>query len=216
GSADYTRQVANTSPTKDRQIGPGMFVGTGVQLDSVRRQIDEALESRLRGSVSDSISADTAQQWLGRIEAVFNELGDDDLSTRLSTFFASWSNLANKPQDMGMRQVVLQEGANVASWFNELRTQFGSLQKDADDRLTALVKDGDALASQVANLNGKIVTAEGGGAGQANALRDQRDAALKQLAKLVDLRTVVQENGTVNAYIGSEPLVLGGDSRALV
>ena len=36
GSAGYTRQVATTSPTKDRQIG-GMFVGTGVQLDSVRR-----------------------------------------------------------------------------------------------------------------------------------------------------------------------------------
>ena len=110
GNADFTRQVGSASPTKDRQIGHGLFVGTGVQLDSVRRQIDEALESRLRGSTSDSFAADTTQQWLGRIEAVFNELGDDDLSTRLSTFFASWSNLANKPQDMGLRQVVLQEG----------------------------------------------------------------------------------------------------------
>ena len=216
GSADFTRQTASITPSKDRQLGPGIFIGTGVNLDSVRRQIDDALESRLRGSVSDNESADVTEQWLGRVEAVFNELGDDDLSTRLSTFFASWSNLANKPQDMGMRQVVLQEGSNVASWFNELRIQFGGLQKDADDRLAALVKDADALASQVANLHGKIVTAEGGGAGTANALRDQRDAALKQLAKLVDLRTVVQENGTVNAYIGSEPLVLGGDSRGLV
>ena len=216
GSADFTRQTASITTSKDRQLGPGVFIGTGVNLDNVRRQIDEALTSRLRGSVSDNESADVTEQWLGRVEAVFNELGDDDLSTRLSTFFASWSNLANKPQDMGMRQVVLQEGVNVASWFNELRTQFGGLQKDADDRLGALVKDADALASQVADLNGKIVTAEGGGTGTANALRDQRDAALKQLAKLVDLRTVVQENGTVNAYVGSEPLVLGGDSRGLV
>src|SRR5688572_14670521 len=123
GNADFTRQVAGISAAKDRQVGPGLFIGTGVNLDSVRRQIDEALEARLRGSVSDTESADVTEQWLGRVEAVFNELGDDDLSTRLSTFFAGWSNLANKPQDMGMRQVVLQEGAGVASWMNQLRTQ---------------------------------------------------------------------------------------------
>jgi flagellar hook-associated protein 1 FlgK len=214
GSAGYTRQVATTSPTKDRQIGSGMFVGTGVQLDSVRRQIDEALEARLRGSVSDSVSADTTQQWLGRIEAVFNELGDDDLSTRLSTFFGSWSNLANKPQDLGLRQVVLQEGQSVATWFNDMRRQLGSLQQDADARTKALVTDADTTASQIADLNGKIVTAEAGGAAQANGLRDQRDAALKKLSELVDVRTVA-DGGVVNVYLGSEPLVIGADNRGL-
>jgi flagellar hook-associated protein FlgK len=94
------------------------------------------------------VSADTTQQWLGRIEAVFNELGDDDLSTRLSTFFGSWSNLANKPQDMGLRQVVLQEGQSVATWFNDMRRQLGGLQQDADARTKALVTDADTTASR--------------------------------------------------------------------
>jgi flagellar hook-associated protein 1 FlgK len=215
GNADFTRQTASVAPTADRKNGQGFFLGTGVNLDAVRRQIDEALESRLRGSVSDNASADVTEQWLGRVEAVFNELGDDDLSTRLSSFFASWSNLANKPQDMGMRQVVLQEGAGVASWFNQLRTQFGDLQNDADARLGALVKDADALAGQVAELNGKIVVAEAGGRAQANGLRDQRDAALKRLSELMDVRTVAQDGGVVNVYVGSEPLVLAADNRGL-
>src|SRR6185369_9867906 len=146
GSAGYTRQVATTSPTKDRQIGSGVFVGTGVQLDSVRRQIDEALEARLRGSVSDSVSADTTQQWLGRIEAVFNELGDDDLSTRLSTFFGSWSNLANKPQDLGLRQTVLQSGQSVADWFHDIRSKLAALKGAIDQRLPAIVNDANGYA----------------------------------------------------------------------
>ena len=217
GSADFTRRAASVSPSKDRQFAPGVFIGTGVNLDSVRRQIDEALEARIRGSVSDSESADAAEQWLSRVEAAFNELGEDDLSTRLSTFFAAWSNLANKPQDMGMRQVVLQEGAGVASWLNDLRTQFTNLQRDADARLKALAQDADGLAERIAVLNGKILAAEGGsaGGGQANGLRDQRDAALKQLSQLVDVRTVPQENGVVNVYVGSEPLVMGADNRGL-
>src|SRR5437588_7717193 len=118
GNADYTRQVANLSPSADQELRPGMFVGTGVDLTSIQRQIDDALNSRLRGSVSDNQGAQTTQQWLSRVEATFNELGDSDLSTQLSTFFGAWSNLANKPQDMGLRQVVIQDGDALAKQFN--------------------------------------------------------------------------------------------------
>ena len=89
GNADYTRQTASLKPNRDQQVGPRVFLGQGVNLDNVRRQIDEALQGRLRGSFADAESADTLQQWLGRIEATFNELSEDDLSTRLSTYFAA-------------------------------------------------------------------------------------------------------------------------------
>src|SRR3982751_33049 len=117
GNADYTRQTASISPSPDQQIRPGIFLGTGVDLTAVQRQIDEALEGRIRGSVSDNESATQMQQWLGRVEATFNELSDQDLSTQLSTFFNSWSNLANKPQDIGLRQVVVQNGESGAKWL---------------------------------------------------------------------------------------------------
>src|SRR3954462_5368307 len=102
GNADYTRQIATMAPALDQKIQAGMFIGTGVDLTGIKRQIDEALNARLRGSVSDNEAADTTQQWLGRGGARFNELGDQDLSTQMSTFFNSWSNLANKPQDVGL------------------------------------------------------------------------------------------------------------------
>jgi flagellar hook-associated protein 1 FlgK len=215
GNADYTRQSPSIGPTRDQQIRPGVFLGTGVSLDGVKRQIDEALEGRLRGSISENASADEYQQWLGRVESVFNELGDDDLSTRLSTFFGSWSNLANEPQNVGLRQVVIQNGDSVANWVKDLRNQLGNLQGDVDNRLGAQVKDADGLAQQVADLNGQIVIAEGGTGGTANGLRDRRDAILKQLAQLSGVKTVPQTNGTVSVYIGSEPLVVGTQNRGL-
>src|SRR5438045_3393767 len=165
GNADYTRQTAAVSPNDDQQIQQGVFVGTGVNLSNVQRQIDEALEGRLRNSISDNESASTLQQWLSRVESTFNELSDDDLSTQLSTFFNSWSNLANKPQDIGLRQVVIQNGQNVAKWFNDLRGGLSQLQSDAADRMTALANNADGLAQQVADLNKQITIAEGGGGG---------------------------------------------------
>jgi flagellar hook-associated protein 1 FlgK len=218
GNADYTRQTTDLKPIQDVQIRPGVFLGQGVTLDGIHRQIDEALQGRLRGSFSDAESADTLQQWYGRVEATFNELGDDDLSTKLSTFFTSWSNLANQPQDPGLRQVVLQNGEAVAKWFNDLRGQLGGLQTDVDARLKAQAGDANNLAQQIADLNANIVVAEGGSGADgntANGLRDQRDAVLGKLSKLMDVRTVPQANGSLNVYVGSEPLVLGSDNRGV-
>src|SRR5690348_1019965 len=110
GNADYTRQVANTTANPDQQIGGGLLIGTGADLSSIQRQIDDALEARLRGSASDSSAADTTQQYLTQIETTFNALGDTNLSSQMSQFFNDWSSLANKPQDMGQRQIVLQDG----------------------------------------------------------------------------------------------------------
>src|SRR3954467_6821939 len=151
GNADFTRQTPQLSANRDQQVRQGVFIGTGVNLTDIRRQIDESLEQRLRGSVSDNESADMLQQWLRRGEATFNELSDDDLSTQLSKFFNSWSNLANKPQDMGLRQVVIQNGQNVADWFQNLRGQLSSLAQDDGDRLKAISGDADALAQKVAD-----------------------------------------------------------------
>lgn len=214
GDADYTRQTAQIVPSRDQMLRPGMFVGTGVDLTGIRRQIDEALNARLRGAVADNNAADTLQQWLGRIESVFNELGDEDLSTQMSAFFNSWSNLANKPQDIGLRQVVIQNGQSVASWIKNLRNQLGNLQSDVDDRLRALTNDADQLAGQIADLNQQIINAEGGAGQGANGLRDRRDAMLRQLSELVNVNTV-EDKGVMNVYVGSEPLVIGAQSMGV-
>ncbi len=215
GNTDYTRQVSHVTSARDQQIKPGMFIGTGVNLSSIQRQIDEALQGRIRGSISDDASSQTMQQWIGRVESVFNELSDEDLSTQLSQFFGSWSNLANKPQDVGLRQVVLQNGDSLAKWMNNLRGDLTNLQSDVDRQLASLVVTADELAGQVADLNGQIVINEAGGTGQANALRDQRDVVLKRLSELIDIKTVPGDNGIINVFVGSEPLVFNTENRGV-
>lgn len=215
GNADYTRQVANVSTAQDQQVGPGIFVGSGINLDSVQRQIDEALQGRLRGSIADLAQASTETDWLSRVEAAFNELSDEDLSTRFSDFFNSWSNLANQPSDVALRQVVVQAGDSLASSINSLRTTMGNLQSASEDQLNARAADADQLASKIATLNAQIVAAEGGSRGEASGLRDQRDAMLSGLAKLMDVKGVLQSDGTMTVYVGSEPLVVAGTSMGV-
>jgi len=111
--------------------------------------------------------------------------------------------------------VVIQNGASLASYFQNLRTQLGNLQSDVNSRVTGLASDADSLATQVAALNGQIVLAEAGSGGVANGLRDARDATIKKLSELMDIKTVQQPNGVTNVYVGSEPLVMNADNRGI-
>jgi len=212
---NYTRETIETSPAADQQLQPGIFIGSGVDLTSVQRQIDDALQSRLRGAISDNQGASTTQQWLTQVQSIFNALGTTNLSTSMSTFFNDWSNLANKPQDMGLRQVVLQDGANLAQMFNGQVQQLDSLSSSVGSEISTQVQAANNLASQVAGLNGQIVVAEAGTGGTANSLRDQRDAILGQLAQLMHITTVPQPNGVVDVYVGSQPLVSNTLSQTL-
>ena len=211
----YTRQVAGQTALPTQQIHTGIFVGTGVDLTGIQRQIDQALESRLRGAASDGSAADSTQQWLGRVESTFNALSGNDLSTQLSTFFNSWSNLANTPQNAGLRQVVLSNGDTVAKTFQSLRGQLVNLAGDSGSQFKALAGQANDLAQRVADLNAQIVITEGGTGGTSGTLRDQRDQTLRQLSQLVDVQTVEQPNGSVNVYVGSEPLVTNAQNRGI-
>ncbi|MGC4030396.1 MAG: flagellar hook-associated protein FlgK [Tepidisphaeraceae bacterium] len=216
GNADYTRQATNVSSKGDTKIGPGQYLGNGVNLDGITRQINEALESRLRGATSDSESASTREDWLGRVESVFNELSDSDLSTKLSTFFKGWSDLANKPQDASLRQVVLENAGTVADWFHQIDNGLESLQTDLNNSTKGLADQADNLSKQIADLNTRITAAEGGNQGaSANSLRDQRDGLIKQLSSIMDITTVPQANGATNIYVNSEPLVMNGQTNGV-
>ncbi len=214
GNTDYTRQSGRIVSAGDQRGGNGFLSGGGVDLIGINRNIDNALQGRLRSAVSDNNAAGTAQQWLGQVESVFNALGSTGLDGQLSAFFNSWSKLANAPQDAGQRQVVLTSGQGLARSFNSVSSQLDGIQTSLDQNLSGVSGDATRLAQQVADLNKQISVTEGGGNGQANNLRDQRDAALKQLSQLVNISTT-EDKGQVNVFIGSQPLVLGSANRGL-
>jgi flagellar hook-associated protein 1 FlgK len=215
GNANYSREVAELSPNNDVQTQPGTFIGTGVDLTSVQRQVDDALNSRLRNSSSDASAATTTQTWVGQVQSTLNALSGSDLSSQMSTFFTGWSNLANDPTDTGQRQVVIQNGANLANYIQGLNTQLNGLQTSVNQQLPQQTAAANSLASQIASLNVQITSSQGGTGGTANSLQDQRDTDLASLSKLVNITTADQPDGTVNVYVGSQPLVQGQTSRGL-
>ena len=81
-----------------------------------------------------------------------------------------------------------------------------------------MVQDADNvnnLLTQIGKLNVQIAETEGGNttSSQAVGLRDQRNEALSSLAKLMNITTAEQPDGTVSVYSGGDYLVSDGEVR---
>ncbi len=214
-NADYAREVVTTTPSTDTQVQPGIFLGTGVDLTGVQREVDESLNDRLRQATSDASGAAVTSQWVGQVETAVGALTDNDLSTAMSTFFNDWSDVADDPTNTGQRQVTIQDGVNLSSYVQKLSDQLGSMQDQVNSQLPQQVQSANSLADQIAQLNVQIVTASGGTNGVPNALEDQRDADLKQLSQLANISVQRQANGSDSVFIGSEPLIEGQTNHGL-
>ncbi len=214
GNANYTREVADASENPDQELQPGIYIGTGVDISAIQRQVDESLNGRLNSAMSDNEAATTTQNFSGQIENVFNALGSQSLDSQLTAFTNDWSQLANDPSSITQRQTIIQDGQTLAQQFNGYETQLQSIQTSIGSDLTSLSANASQLAQQIASLNEQISTSQAAN-GSDNQLEDQRDAAVQQLSQLVNVQTVNQGNGTVNIYIGSEPLVVGTSADSI-
>ncbi len=210
----YKRRTVELAPLSDHELSRGNFVGRGVEIAAITREVNEALEARLRSAITDENGSAVTQEMLSRIEAIQSELTGVDLSTRLTEYFNAWSQLSLNPQDISLRTLVAQEADNLASFVKDLRESYGDLEKQSVDQLSLSVRTADDVLTRIEEINSQITLAEGG-QGNAASLRDQRDVLLGQLAKSLNISTVEQNNGQINVYVGSLPIILNGDSRGL-
>jgi flagellar hook-associated protein 1 FlgK len=207
----FSRQVARYLPIRGDRSIPGIQVGNGVMVRSVQRQVDMALQGRLWNGGADLSSAATKSNIFSQIEAALGELGDNDLSSELTSFFNGWSERANQTQSSA---AVVQQGDRLAGFVRDLRTRLLDQRRQIDDQIGATVEQANVLLNQISGLNTAISNAEASGA-MANTLRDQRDSAVTELSALMDVTVVDHGQQGIDILVGSTPVLMGTTVRPL-
>jgi flagellar hook-associated protein 1 len=216
GSSTYTRQTPVLSPVLGANLPEGFTPGGGVALSGLQRNVDDALEGRIRYSLGDQAYSLIQQDSLGRIESVMNELSDTDLSTLLQNFFNAFSSVQNSTDDVSVRQVAITAGDSVAREIQRQRSDMIALRDELNRNIGSAVGDANKVCHDIADLNVRITAAESSSRAGSGALRDQRDDLLRQLGTLMQIETREQPDGGMNVYVGNEQLIQGGMSRGII
>jgi flagellar hook-associated protein 1 FlgK len=213
GTRGYHRQEAIFLPgmsiSSGISTGGGIpQLGTGVQVESVRRAQTTYIDQQIR----------MGNQWLGQwsyknnalkqIESFLTEPGNQGLSASLDRFWNSWSNLATSPESPTARADVVAKGVELSQKFTNLYSNMRSIQTTADQNIADNVAQINSLAHDIAHLNAEIRRSMGVG-GQPNELMDRRDLLLDQLSQITRIEASGANAGDLIVSVSGKALVQG-------
>jgi len=213
GVEGYSRQQVELQTAIGQFSGAG-FIGKGVDVKTITRIYDQFLSREAMTSRSQSSFDATRLDQLQQLEAVFAG-GDDGVGQSAGALLNAMVDLANRPQDMAARSVVIGRAGELASRFSAAASQLDDIQSGVTQNLRASVSQVNQLAVQIASVNDRIAASQGVGQ-PPNDLLDLRDRLLSDLSGYVQITTIAADDGTLGVFIGGgQRLVLGGQASKL-
>jgi len=216
-TAGYSRQSADMTTLGSEKIG-GLNLGRGVQVSNIRRVVDPIIDQAMLDNNAQLSYWNTTQTGLNAVENVFGSLQSTGLAAALDDFFLSWKQLANNPQDHGQQVNVRAKSSALVSSLNNMKQQFSVEQTNTDANINQTLTRTNQILDNIASLTIQINRQEATGANnnRANDLRDQRDQAVRDLAKLLPIQQInTADGGLLVQTLGGDLLVQDGNARHL-
>lgn len=174
---------------------PGQL-GTGVRAKEVVRSFDSMVEQMYlqQGGLRDK----WGQLWeqLKGVESLLNESSGTGVSNALSQYFNSWNEVAQRPDNYGARQSVLNDTATMIATLKQVDNDLSQMQERINREVTAQVAEANTLMREIAELNEEIQINEIPGENNVNSLYDERDRKVRQLGELMDVHTIDNGGGS--------------------
>ncbi len=204
----YSRQRVELSPRKANDTG-GYLIGSGVQVNTIARITDEFLEDRVRREISLLSNLSQSALAMEDVEFVINELSESALSNKMNEFFSALQDFSNNVDDNSTRVALMEQAETLSQEFHRLDSSLKDVQKSLDANLGLDVGKVNLLISEIASINGSIVSIESGGlsSSAANDLRDKRDVALRNLSEIMNIDVKAEANGAVFVTSAGQVLV---------
>lgn len=190
----YVTQNANQI-----EVASGGF-GSTVQTTGVNRQLDLFVQNQLRTETGGSAYATQISNILGQLQSVYGTPGGNGtLETALNNFTTSLQSLSNNPSDSSAQAVALQAAQSLAAQLNTTTQGIQSLRTNVDQDIGNSANQANTDLTQIAQINTQLQGLSPTDP-QAATLMDQRDSAINDLSKLVDIRVVTDSSNQANIF----------------
>jgi flagellar hook-associated protein 1 FlgK len=183
----------------------------GVRVESINRLLDQFVQQQLRTETSGGAFADLRAGLYQQLQQVYGQPGSD---TRLDAVFNKFTTavqtLATSPSSSSAQGATINAAQALAQQLNSTTSSIQALRSRADQGIAGDVKQVNVALNQIATINEQLA---GGSAndGAGAALQDQRDQAIDQLAKLMDIRVVPGSGNQVSIFTGSGTSLVTGN-----
>lgn len=201
----YTKKklIQESANLGNNQIGGTLIAGYQSAVNTALRKQFESFTSR------DGLNQ-TQSDYMSQIQTLLGTNSDTAALPKLmSEFTAAWQSLQTQPESASAQRQVIAIGDQLAAEVRRISAGVddidAAIKNDLGDTTTEL----NDLLAQVFEVNLRIKSSDPNGTERLELI-DQRDQLVRQVAKLVDVRTVERENGSIALITPSGMSLLDG------
>ena len=197
GTADYSVKKAQLSSI----VIDGQ--GRGVAIRDVERSVDNFLVREISYQTSKTAYYDSLAEYYTRTQDMFGTPDDNSsIAGMLNDLRVELEQLAIDPGQAVNQYSTVTSAIEVADEFNELSTEIQRMREEVNREILASVETINTKLYDIQKLNSDIARATALGDPTGEYL-DKRDAALREMAELMDIKWYQQENGSTIVMTGS-------------
>jgi flagellar hook-associated protein 1 FlgK len=194
------------------EVASGDF-GSTVTTTGVNRQLDLFVQNQLRTETGGGAYATQTSNILNQLQSVYGTPGGaGTLETALNNFTTALQSMSNNPGNFSAQGVALSSAQSLAQQLNSTTQGIQSLRSNVAQDIGNSAAQANVDMTQIAQLNTKLAGMSSTDP-QAATLMDQRDNAINDLSKYVDVRVVTGSSNQTSIFTNSG-IQLVGDGLA--
>lgn len=201
----YTKKklIQESSNLGNNQIGGALIAGYQSAVNVALRKQYESFTSR------DGLNQ-TQADYMSRISNLLGASSDTAALPKLmSDFTAAWQSFQTQPESASAQRQVISIGDQLAAEVRRLSAGIDDIDAEIRQDLGDTTTELNDLLAKVFEVNLRIKASDPNGSERLELI-DQRDQLVRDLAKLVDVRTVERENGAIALITPSGMSLLDG------
>lgn len=200
----YSRQVVEQG-TNESQYWGGQRFGSGVHIADVRRNYDKFAVNELNLATSSLGHASKLNSQLSMLDSLLSQSAKK-IPDNMNELYASLEGLADTPNDMGARKVVLENAKMVADSFNDINNTLRLQESDTAAEIEGTVQRLNNIGKELVDINQALVKSNG----TDNDLLDRHQNLINELSEYTQVTVNTRKDGLFNVLIGTGNTLVSG------
>lgn len=202
----YSRQSVVQATNDPRQFGGSTF-GMGVHVENVRRSWDQFAVNELNLSATNYANKSDVEANLEMLSGMLSSVASKKIPENLNEWFDALKTLADSPNDIGARKVLLEKARIIAETVNgfheTVRQQYDVTNKKLDMGIERI----NQIAVEIRDIHRLMMRTPG----QHNDLMDQHEKLVKELSEYTKVTVTPRSNAEgFNIHIGNGHTLVSG------
>jgi flagellar hook-associated protein 1 FlgK len=202
---NYTRKTLVTTST---DFGDGE--ANGIMVSGYQSAVSVSLRKQVEAQTAASGATDATNEYMSRVQDLLGTSSDQSaLTTLMNNFTSAWQDFQSEPDSTAAQQEVIGAGQQIGQEIQTVSNGLDQIDNDVRSDISSSVSQLNDLLKQIFQVNLQLKTA-GANSATAADLQDTRDGLVRQVAQLVDVRTVERDDGSISLFTSSGLSLLDG------